>query len=42
MQKQNLDPEIELKDDEEEPSLPDLPDDGGVEIEFGRHPRSRT
>jgi excinuclease ABC subunit C len=33
MQKKNLDPEIELKDDEEEPSLPDLPDDGGVEIE---------
>jgi excinuclease ABC subunit C len=33
MQKKNLDPEIELKDDEEEPSLPDLPDDGGVEID---------
>jgi excinuclease ABC subunit C len=33
MQKKNLDPEIELKDDEEEPSLPDLPDDGGIEIE---------
>jgi excinuclease ABC subunit C len=33
MQKKNLDPEIELKDDEEEPSLPDQPDDGGVEIE---------
>ena len=35
MQKKNLDPEIELKDDEEEPSLPDLPDDGGVEIDLG-------
>jgi excinuclease ABC subunit C len=33
MQKTNLDPEIELKDEEEEPSLPDLPEDGGVEIE---------
>jgi excinuclease ABC subunit C len=33
MQKKNLDPEIELKDDEEEPSLPDLPDDGGLEID---------
>ena len=33
MQKKNIDPEIELKDDEEEPSLPDLPDDGGVEID---------
>jgi excinuclease ABC subunit C len=32
MQKKNLDPEIELKDDEEEPSLPDLPDDGGLDI----------
>ena len=42
MQKKNLDPEIELKDDEEEPSLPDLPDDGGVEIEFGRQPRPRA
>jgi excinuclease ABC subunit C len=26
MQKKNIDPEIELKDDDEEPSLPDLPD----------------
>jgi excinuclease ABC subunit C len=33
MQKKNLDPEIELRDDEEEPSLPDLPDDGGLEID---------
>jgi excinuclease ABC subunit C len=36
MQKKNLDPEIELKDDEEEPSLPELPelpDDGGLEID---------
>src|SRR5215468_2425331 len=29
MQKKNLEPEIELKDDEEEAQLPDLPDDGG-------------
>jgi excinuclease ABC subunit C len=33
MQKHNLDPEIELKDDEEEPSLPELPDDVGLEID---------
>ena len=43
MQKKNLDPEIELKDEEEEPSLPDLPDDGGLEFDSagslgrGRH-----
>src|SRR6266446_5298916 len=30
MQKKNLEPEIELKDDEEEAQLPDLPDDGGI------------
>jgi excinuclease ABC subunit C len=30
MQKKNLEPEIELKDDEEEAQLPDLPDDGGT------------
>jgi excinuclease ABC subunit C len=29
MQKKNLDPEIELKDDDEEAQLPDLPDEGG-------------
>jgi excinuclease ABC subunit C len=28
MQKKNIDPEIELKDDEEEAQLPDLPEDG--------------
>ncbi len=36
MQKKNIDPEIELKDDEEEPSLPelpDLPDEPGMEID---------
>jgi excinuclease ABC subunit C len=33
MQKKNIDPEIELKDDEEETSLPDLPDDGGPETD---------
>jgi excinuclease ABC subunit C len=35
MQKKNIDPEIELKDDDEEPSLPDLPDlpdEAGMEI----------
>src|SRR5262245_4124193 len=33
MQKKNLDPEIDLKDDEEEAQLPDLPDDGGLSLE---------
>jgi excinuclease ABC subunit C len=36
MQKKNIDPEFELKDDEEEPSLPDLldvPDEAGMEID---------
>ncbi len=36
MQKKNIDPEIELKDDDEEPSLPelpDLPDEAGMEID---------
>jgi excinuclease ABC subunit C len=33
MQKKNIDPEIELKDDGEETSLPDLPDDGGLETD---------
>ncbi len=33
MQKKNLDPEIELKDDDEEAQLPDLPDEGGMGID---------
>jgi excinuclease ABC subunit C len=33
MQKKNLEPEIELKDDEEEPSLPDLPDEPTIELD---------
>jgi excinuclease ABC subunit C len=33
MQKKNLDPEIELKDDEEDAQLPDLPDDGGLALD---------
>src|SRR5215468_10125427 len=33
MQKKNLEPEIELKDDEEEAQLPDLPDDGGGSLD---------
>ena len=33
MQKKNLEPEIELKDDEEEAQLPDLPDDGGADLD---------
>jgi excinuclease ABC subunit C len=33
MQKKNLEPEIELKDDEEEAQLPDLPDDGGIGLD---------
>ena len=36
MQKKNIDPEIELKDDDEEPSLPelpDVPDEAGMEID---------
>jgi len=34
MQKQNLEPEIELKDDEEDAQLPDLPDDGGIALDM--------
>src|SRR5580693_8932515 len=37
MQKKNIDPDIELKDDDEEPSLPELPDvadEPGVEINW--------
>jgi excinuclease ABC subunit C len=33
MQKKNLEPEIELKDDEEDAQLPDLPDDGGLGLD---------
>src|SRR5215470_5694881 len=33
MQKKNLEPEIELKDDDEEAQLPDLPDDGGAGLD---------
>jgi excinuclease ABC subunit C len=33
MQKKNLEPEIDLKDDEEEAPLPDLPDDGGTGLD---------
>ncbi len=37
MQKKNIDPDIELKDDDEEPSLPELPDvadEPGMEIDW--------
>src|SRR6202163_432226 len=33
MQKKNIEPDIELKDDEEEAQLPDLPDDGGIDLD---------
>jgi excinuclease ABC subunit C len=33
MQKKNLEPEIDLKDDEEDARLPDLPDDGGIGLD---------
>jgi excinuclease ABC subunit C len=33
MQKKNLEPEIDLKDDEEDARLPDLPDDGGTGLD---------
>jgi excinuclease ABC subunit C len=33
MQKKNIDPEIELKDDDEEAPLPDLPDEGGMGLD---------
>jgi excinuclease ABC subunit C len=33
MQKKNLEPEIDLKDDDEEAQLPDLPDDGGAGLD---------
>src|SRR5215469_4277747 len=33
MQKKNIEPDIELKDDEEDSQLPDLPDDGGVDLD---------
>src|ERR1700720_2374768 len=32
MQKKNIEPEIELKDDEEDTQLPELPDDGGLDL----------
>ncbi|HSV21950.1 MAG TPA: excinuclease ABC subunit UvrC [Xanthobacteraceae bacterium] len=32
MQKKNIEPDIELKDDEEDAQLPDLPDDGGLDL----------
>jgi excinuclease ABC subunit C len=32
MQKNNIEPDIELKDDEEDAPLPDLPDDGGLDL----------
>jgi excinuclease ABC subunit C len=34
MQKKNIEPEIDLKDDEEEAQLPDLPDDGGLGLDL--------
>jgi excinuclease ABC subunit C len=33
MQKKNLEPEIDLKDDEEDVRLPDLPDDGAIGLD---------
>jgi excinuclease ABC subunit C len=33
MQKKNIDPEIELKDEDEETSLPDLPDESAIDLE---------
>jgi excinuclease ABC subunit C len=33
MQKKNLEPEIDLKDDEEDARLPDLPDDGAIGLD---------
>jgi excinuclease ABC subunit C len=33
MQKKNIEPDIELKDDEEEAQLPDLPDEGGIDLD---------
>ena len=32
MRKKNIEPEIDPKDDEDEASLPDLPDDGGIDL----------
>ena len=32
MHKKNIEPDIELKDDEEDTQLPDLPDDGGLDL----------
>jgi excinuclease ABC subunit C len=33
MDKKNIEPDVELKDDDEEPSLPELPDDGGIDLD---------
>ncbi len=33
MQKKNIDPEIDLKDEEEETSLPDLPDESAIDLD---------
>ena len=33
MQKKNIEPDIELKDEEEDAQLPDLPDDGGLDLD---------
>src|SRR5450432_3841981 len=33
MQKKNIDPDIDLKDDEEEAPLPDLPEDSGTDTD---------
>ena len=33
MQKKNIEPDIELKDEEEDTQLPDLPDDGGLDLD---------
>ena len=39
MHKKNLEPEIDLKDDEEDARLPDLPDDGGIGLEVSPQAR---
>jgi len=33
MHKKNIEPDFELKDDEEEAQLPDLPDEGGIDLD---------
>ncbi len=37
MQKKNIEPDIEFKDDEEEAQLPDLPDEGGIDLDALPH-----